>query len=213
MLANMYGAPSSLVAVSPASGTLRWTTTSEGVFGYEGIVGIPSRGIVVAAGKNLLCAHRISDGEEVGSIRVPGRSMYLASDDATGTVFGNVVYKTRYHVFGWSCTTDKAGVRFKPGSRIIAAGASDDSRPLTVVPPAPGKKVSHLVVCSNSESSEMRVLSLPGCVHVHTHVIGHGVQVAGLVADPWGEAIAFCDDTSGGIQVLPWPLPGMLPLE
>ena len=86
-----------------------------------------------------------------------------------------------------------------------------ESRPLTVIPPAPCKAVSYLVV-GTGESSELLVLSLPSLALVHTHRL-EGMKVLGLAADPWGGALAVCDAASQFLHVLTWPLPGMPPLQ
>ena len=78
------------------------------------------------------------------------------------------------------------------------------------MPPARGKSVSHLVV-GTADSPELLVLSLPGLALVHTHRLD-GVRMMGLAADPWGGALAVCDDASKTLHVLAWPLPGMPPL-
>ena len=79
------------------------------------------------------------------------------------------------------------------------------------MPPARGKSVSHLVV-GTADSPELLVLSLPGLALVHTHRL-EGMEVKGLVADPWGRALAVCDAASKNLHVLAWPLPGMPPLR
>jgi hypothetical protein len=56
------------------------------------------------------------------------------------------------------------------------------------------------------------VLSLPDRRLVHTHTL-EGMVVTGLAADPSGTALAVCDAASKAIHVLPWPLPGMPPLQ
>ena len=91
-----------------------------------------------------------------------------------------------------------------------AAGTEDNLRPLAVVPPAPGQRTSYLVV-GTRRSPTLRVLSLPDRRLVHTHEL-EGMQAIGLAADPSATALAVCDNASKAIHVLPWPLPGMLPL-
>jgi hypothetical protein len=56
------------------------------------------------------------------------------------------------------------------------------------------------------------VLSLPDRRLVYTHTL-EGMEVSGLAADPSGTALAVCDTASKAIHVLPWPLPGMPPLQ
>ena len=98
-----------------------------------------------------------------------------------------------------------------PLGTVAAAGKSNNGRPLAVMPPAPGKHTSHLIV-GTAYTPELRVLSLPGLALVHTHRL-KGMQVWGLAAYPWGEALAVCDNTSRSTHVLAWPLPGMPQLE
>ena len=93
-----------------------------------------------------------------------------------------------------------------------AAGSGDrHARPLAVMPPAPGKRVSHLVVGA-WDSSELLVLSLPDLVLVHTHVMD-GMKFWALAADPWGEALIIGDGVYKVIHDLPWPLMGMPALQ
>ena len=92
---------------------------------------------------------------------------------------------------------------------VEAAGTEDNSRPLAVVPPAPGQRTSYLVV-GTLYTPTLRVLSLPDRRLVHTHEL-EGMKVTGLAADPSGTVLAVCDYASKAIHVLPWPLPGMPP--
>ena len=94
---------------------------------------------------------------------------------------------------------------------VEAAGTSGNIRPLAVVPPAPGQRTSYLVV-GTCYSPTLRLLSLPDRRLVQTHEL-EGMVVVGLAADPSGTALAVCDGTSKAIHVLPWPLPGMPPLQ
>ena len=91
--------------------------------------------------------------------------------------------------------------------RVEAAGGTDNFRPLTVMPPAPGLRTSYLIVGEHGTPT-LHVLSLPDRRLVHTHTL-EGMEVAGLAADPSGAALAVCDGASSAVHVLPWPLPGM----
>jgi hypothetical protein len=84
-------------------------------------------------------------------------------------------------------------------------------RPLAVLPPTPGRHTSHLVVGTLGVPT-LLVLSLPDRRLVHTHTL-EGMAVTGLAADPSGTALAVCDAAFAAIHVLPWPLPGMPPLQ
>lgn len=99
---------------------------------------------------------------------------------------------------------------------VKAAGTRSYPRLLAVVPPATGKRVSHLVVGTQGES-ELLVLALPGLALVHTHEL-QGMCIKALAADPWGESLALSatadnDYFKDAIYVLAWPLPGVAALE
>lgn len=149
--------------------------------------------------------HRLLDGKRVGSIRVPGLTYFLAADPSTGTIFGNTRTDRRAIAhFSWSL---EAGIL--AGGTVTAEGVTKQHRaqPLAVVPPAPGKRVSHLVVGVVDEPT-LFVLALPCLTLVHTHLM-EGVRIATLAADPWGEALAVSNLTTSAIHILAWPLPGM----
>lgn len=97
--------------------------------------------------------------------------------------------------------------------RTVAVGEGP-GRPIAIVPPAPGKRVSHLVVGAFSRT-QLLVFSLPGLVLVHTYELScdNICLVMGLAADPCGGALAVYDFIGQGLHVLPWPLTGMSPLE
>ena len=84
-------------------------------------------------------------------------------------------------------------------------------RTLAVVPPALGKRLSHLVV-GDEGKEELLIFALPSLALVHKHRM-KGVVVGAMTADPWGEALAVCDLSSGTVCVVAWPLPGMPELE
>jgi hypothetical protein len=94
---------------------------------------------------------------------------------------------------------------------VEAAGTAGKERPLAVMAPTPGRHTSYLVVGTLYEPA-LLVLSLPDRRLVHAHTL-EGIEVVGLAADPSGTALAVCDYTSKAIHVLPWPLPGMPPLQ
>jgi len=211
LLADVIGCSPRLVAVDPATRSVRWRSAAGSLGACDGIAALPSLGVVVTGSDESLFAHRLSDGSRVGSLEVPGLWLYLAADSAAGIVYGTTYDHIEVTVHAWSCVADGAGVRISRGMSVGAAGSSKYSRTLAIVPPAPGKRVSHLVVGSRN-SSELVILSLPGLAFVHSHNL-EGMQVTGLAADPWGAALAACDRVSGAIHVLGWPLPGMPPLE
>ena len=208
VLADGNGPSSRLVAVDPATRTARW---SSGVGYCTGIAALSAIGVVVVGCMISFSAYRISDGARAGSLAVSGLGIFLAADDTTGAVYGTVSSGTEYSVHAWECIADGAGIRMTSNGPVTAAGSRDDPRPLAVMPPAPGKTASHLVI-GTDESPELLVLSLPGLSLVHTHILEE-MRVTGLAADPWGEFLAVYDMASSSLHVLAWPLPGMPPLQ
>lgn len=180
---------------------------------------LPALGAVVSMYGDVFFVHRLSDGYHVGTLRVPGLRRFMASDPATGVVYTSMRCENEerrvnnlYAVHAWSCATDGAGISVNDLGPVPAAGTRERARPLVVMPPAPGKTVSHLVV-GVLGSSELIVLSLPDFALVHTHSM-EGITVKAMAADPWGRALAVCDaDVEATIHVVAWPLPGMLPLD
>ena len=218
---------SCLVAVDPATRAVRWKSAAEDSLGSHGIVALPSQGVVIVCSvrpgglvysNGCLSAYRLSDGSRAlaasDSILVPGLDYYIAADPASGAVFASVCsgfHLQARRVVAFYCITGDSGIRLTWHGPVAAAGIMEGFRPLTVIPPAAGKTVSHLVVGAES-SPELRVLSLPGLVLEHTHRL-EGMRVIGLAADPWGGALAVCDAASQAVHVLAWPLPGMSPLQ
>lgn len=215
LLADENGASSQLIALDPTAGIVRWATAPGLLQDCCGLAALPDSGIAVCVSfdDERLFAHRLSDGERVGSLAVPGLGYSLASDPATGAVFGTVQRRedgSRYAVtqFSWA---PSSSLNFRVDRRVSAAGEGSHVRILTVVPPAPGKRVAHLVV-GTGDKPKLRVIALPGLALVYTHIL-EGMRVTGLAADPLGGALAVCDRLCGTVHVLAWPLPGMPVLE
>jgi hypothetical protein len=202
-----------LVAVDASTGTARWSTIAGHV--SHGIAALPSQGVFVVtdAANGQLHVHRLSDGARVSST-VPGAAKaasFVASDAASGTVFVNTgtppeVYQTA--AFRWS------GAALEADGVVEAAGLCAVKRPLAVIPPPRGMRTSYLVVGDRfAMTPNLLVFSLPDRRLLHTHVLLEDTKVDGLAADPCGAAIAVWDAASRAVHVLPWPLPGMLPLQ
>ena len=208
LLADRNAAKSCLVAIDLGTNALRWASTTGTSCGCQGIAALPSLGAVVVSDNTSLIVHRLSDGTRIGSLTVPGMMAFLAADPAAGLLYG--ASSAAFEAHAWSCVEDGPRVRITSNGPIAAAGTSRGSRPLAVMPPAPGKRVSHLVV-GESFSPELLVLSLPSLALVHTHSL-EGMCVLGLAADPWGGALVIRNYNSKSVHVLAWPLPGMPPL-
>jgi hypothetical protein len=132
---------------------------------------------------------------------------YVTADPASGTVFVSTGVHPSYGVsaFRWD------GAALVAEGVVKAAGTADTDRPLAVFPPTPGRHTSYLVVGTLGNPT-LLVLFVPDCRLVHTHTL-EGMKVTGLAAEPSGRALTVCDNASKAIHVLPWPLPGMPPLQ
>jgi hypothetical protein len=198
--------PSKLVAVDAASRAVRWSAA----LGHScyGMAALPVQGVVVVSDSDnrKLHVHRLSDGVRVASAKAVCAT-YIAADPASGTVFASTVPDDDFvvSIFRWD------GAALVVNGVVEAAGTADNDRPLAVMPPTSGRHTAYLVV-GTCDVPTLRVLSLPDRRLVHTHTL-EGMEVQGLAADPSGTALAVCDAASAAIHVLPWPLPGMPPLQ
>lgn len=207
--------PSRLVAVDLKTSALRWTTILPFVCG-GGIAVLPDPDIVATVETDPcgLSAHRLADGVIAGDFERNSLFNSIAADPSSEAVFGDVMKEdsdSMFELASFVWTIDHEQGFFNEVGVIPAAGDSPGPRPLAVVPPAPGKRVSHLVL-SAVDQPELAVFALPSVTLVHTHRL-EGMQVAAIAADPWGEALAVSDSASCAIHVLAWPLPGMSALE
>jgi hypothetical protein len=206
LLADACDASSKLVAVDAASRAVRWSAVLGG--DCYGMAVLPPQGVVFVSNDvyDKLYVHRLSDGVRVASAEAEAPS-YVAADPASGTVFASTAPDDDELVsaFRWD------GAALLTEGVVEAAGTADYWRPLAVMPPTPGRHTSYLVVGAYLKPT-LRVLSLPDRRLVHTHTL-EGMDVTGLAADPTGTALAVCDAATRAIHVLPWPLPGMPPLQ
>jgi hypothetical protein len=165
---------------------------------------LPAQGLVVASvySINKLQVYRLAEGELV--VTAPADSpTFIAADPATATLY--VCTGRQVTSFRWD------GGALLPEGVVEAAGNRAGIRPLAVMPPAPGQRTSHLVVGTNNIPT-LLVLSLPNRRLVPTHTL-EGTDVVGLAADRSGTALDVCDGALKAVHVLPWPLPGMPPLQ
>jgi hypothetical protein len=202
LLADSNSAASKLVAVDAVSMAVRWSTELAGNF--SGMAVLPAQGLVVVSvyTTHELRVHRLAD-EAIVAIASANGPTFIAADPSTAMLY--VSTYLRVTAFRWN-----GGALVSEGV-VEAAGDAGSSRPLAVVPPAPGERTSYLVVGSFGTPT-LLVLSLPDRRLVHTHTL-KGMKITGLAADPSGCALAVCDGASKALHVLPWPLPGMPPLQ
>jgi hypothetical protein len=201
LLADSNSAASRLVAMDATSRAVRWSTGSRFIYG---IAVLPTQGLVVASvlDANELGVYRLADGAFVSKVHADHPTL-IACDSARATLYVNT--GTQVSAFRWNGSTlVSEGV-------VEAAGNKGYARPLAVTPPAPGQRTSYLVV-GTIRTPTLLILSLPDRRLFHTHTL-EGMKVVGLAADPSGTAMAVCDAESNAIHVLPWPLPGMPPLQ
>jgi hypothetical protein len=204
LLADVNLVSSKLVAVDAVSRAVCWSTSLKLGNNCWGIAVLPVQGLVVASiyDAKELRVYRLTDGTLVATVHAQGPS-FIAADPATATLY--VSTGTRVTAFHWN------GSALVPEGVVEAAGDNAYGRPLAVVPPAPGQRTSYLVV-GTVRTPILLVFSLPDCRLVHTHTL-EGMVINGLAADPSGTALAVCDGASKAVHVLPWPLPGMPPLQ
>ena len=198
---------SRLVAVNPLTREARWVSATDEFSHCFAMAALPAHEVVVASSGSGLCAYSLADGRRVGALPDTRIVLPLTADIATGAVYGSMLSVALSSVHAWSCTPDGAGVLIASAGPVPAAGAIGAYRPLAVMPPAPGKKASHLVVGCNSTGT-LVILSLPSRALVHTHDL-EGMSIVGMAADPWGKALAVLDAGTRSLNVLAWPLPGM----
>jgi hypothetical protein len=206
LLADAKDASSKLVAVDAANRAVRWSAALVG--SCCSIAALPAQGEIVVSDwdHNTLHVHRLSDGVRVASAKAK-EATFVASDPASGTVYAS----TEVYPSDVVCAFRWDGAALVAEGVVKAAGAADHWRPLAVMPPTPGRYTSYLVV-GTYDKPTLLVLSLSDRRLVHTHTL-EGMGVMGLAADPSGTALAVCDRASKAIHVLPWPLPGMPPLQ
>lgn len=206
VLADSDGFESTVVAIDATSHAPLWSQTVP--WDCEGIVLLPLVGIIVVVGDRQVNIRCIVNGTQISSIHAGRPVCFAAADPSTGTVFVGVGpragHSSLYEVLMWRWTD---GIVMRDLVPIPAAGSSTADRPLAVVPPARGKRVSHLVVGTFGLST-LRVLSLLDLTLVHVHDLV-GMRVVGLAGDPSGLALAVCDEVSQAVHVLSWPWPGL----
>lgn len=223
LLGDRKAGRSKVVAVNPKTRAVVWSLGLTN--NCHGIATLSHLGIAVVAvgGKTReLAVISLKDGSVLGKTSVGRNVCYVADDEPSCTVFVGSD-DAPYDVLAFSLerlsdAAESAGAwSLVSRGAVATAGSAQYSRPLTVVPPSSGRRVSHLVVGTNN-SPVLRILALPRLFLVHEHTLTSAsaasdvwdvVSVLGLAADPLGKAIAVCDGSSDTVGILAWPLPGM----
>jgi DNA-binding beta-propeller fold protein YncE len=202
-------AGSRVAAVDLRNRTPRWTTEPGAAPQCCDVAVLSAAGVVIAGSKakGELLAFSLRDGKRVlpsaAAAVAVASPRFLAADQASGSVYVST-RDTAVSAWVWNA----AAQRLQSGGLVEGAGEVGSARPLAVVPPAPGKRTSYLVV-GTVDTGSLIVLSLPDRHVVHRAELDGGCRVTGLAGDPTGTALAVCDGASQTIRVLPWPLPGM----
>lgn len=196
-----------LSCIDLTSRSVRWTTKpASGVC----IAVLPRSGVIVTLGGANIQSIDVATGTCLGTLA--GSGIYAAGDAATDTVYiGKGPAPCSVSAFRWGVQEGGDAHAFSPLGVVEPARALANCRPMTIVPPRPGCRTSYLVI-GVIWAPTLLVLALPGLTVVHTHEL-KGVEVTGLGADPGGAALVVVDRASQGCHVLPWPLPGMPPLD
>jgi hypothetical protein len=147
----------------------------------------------------------MADGAFVSETHA-ARAVFLAADTHSKVAVVFACTHCSVSAFRWD-----GGALVPDGDALEAAGAESCNRPLAVMPPGPGQRTSYLVVGTCDESN-LRIIALPYRRLVHTHTL-EGMEVVGLAADPSGTALAVWSTRTQSVHTLPWPLPGMPPLQ
>lgn len=206
------GAHNRIVAVDQNSRSVCWVTNPQLLTtSCTGLASIPKHGVAFAASADLRMVFtlRLLDGTCDGRLKVSGLHDDLTADPVSSDLYGTVTPALGIHAVVQLSWRPAVGLRIV--GIVAEASGRSRKRSLAVVPPAPGKRVSHLVVGAH-DTSELLVLALPGLALVHTHTLD-GMRAYALAADPWGAALAVTDAASEAVHVLAWPLPGMSALE
>jgi hypothetical protein len=202
LFADSNGASSKLVSVNEATKAATWLVSLRG--GCYGMAVLSAHGVIVVGDNagGMLHSRRLSDGSRISS--TAARSpFFVTADSASATVYVNTNFEVS--IFKWD------GAELVAKGRLDAAGSTGKHRPLAVVPPTPGKHTPCLIVGTYGTPA-LRVLSLPDLRVIHEHTLW-GIKVMGMATDSAGTVLAVCDYVSKAVQVLPWPLPGMPPLQ
>jgi hypothetical protein len=192
---------SKLVAINTSSRTTLWQHASN-------ILGITvlRHGIVLVSSSPQVTALRLCDGAFLSRTELLGCA-HITSDAATAIVY--ITIRGTYPSVQHSISAYKWDAEHN--ALVFVAHVTTFTEPLsfraTTVVHVPRHSRSFLVGTYNTNT--LHVFSLPDhqLIHVYSHP---NMIMRGLAADPSGTAIAVCDGASDTVQVLPWPLPGML---
>jgi hypothetical protein len=191
-----------LVAINTSSRTTLWQHACN-IFEIT----VLRHGIVLVSSSQQVTALRLCDGAFLSRTELVGCALHITSDAATAIVYITIrgtcpSVQHSISAYKWDA---------EHNALVFVAHATTFTEPLsfraTTVVHVPRHSRSFLVGTYNTNT--LHVFSLPDhrLIHVYSHP---NMIMRGLAADPSGTAIAVCDGASDTVQVLPWPLPGML---
>jgi hypothetical protein len=200
-----------IVAVARTTRELMWSIDLSSM--CRGIAVLPSHGVVVAPTylDDKLNVITLSNGRTLYTAHERNPTFAVGHDDSASVFVSSTNSVVHYK---WTAKkrfdgTIRSGTLALVGAVEVAKAC--DWRPLAVVPPSCG--LPACLVVGVFGKATLEVVSLLDFSVIHTHSLqseGGSVNVNGLVACPSGAALAVCDDSTGSVLVLAWPLPGML---
>jgi hypothetical protein len=202
-LADYEGQSKRVAAIDATKRKLRWAI-SDVDNNILGMAALSQAGIIILAvsSGNNVQARRMSDGTRLGDIHV-SYPIHVAADPVTGEILVSTPDTVKSLRWTGSSFVDKG----------IVSGISKATNQLllTVVPPAPGGRCSHLVVASFG-ATHVDIVSLPSHdVVAKAFKLPDGMTVVGFAADRSGTIIGICSH-SATTHILPWPLAWLPPL-
>lgn len=199
-----------VVSVDASSGAMRWSTDAIYLNCFS-MAAMSSRGVIFVDsydGDDLTMLHalRASDGVRLSStpMRRGAWQAIVAADETNGLVLASLLCSA-IDVFRWTGST------LEPCPSIHVTDDSDP-RTLAVVPPARGKRMSHLVV-GGCGGPFVGVYSLPGGEYLGSFQLGQSrwTDIDALAADAGGASVTYAHNHD--IHVVPWPFEGMPPIS
>ena len=180
-----------IVALDIATRKRLWAVddTPLGCFGLAVIPGVTEGGgsAVAAAsgGEGGMVVFSVRDGAIMQRVNLTRRPLFVACDPSTLSLYMSPYSPHVVEHFVW----EGAGLVHR--GRVEEAGDRTTYHPLAVMPPAPGKRVSHLLV-ADMGTPRLLVLALPSHTRVHECDLQDGMCIVGIAADPSGTALAVC---------------------
>jgi len=155
----------------------------------------------------IIFVFRTSDGELKQRVRTDSAPIFIACNPQTRSVYVSLELPFNVARYVWD-----EGTGLAYAGIVESAGTADGFRPVAVMPPAPEKITSYLII-GKVGTPCLRVLALPGHESCFEHTIEGRPRVVGIAADPWGTALVVCccggSTKTDEVLVIPWPFEGL----